>query len=131
MNMNFENKFVRWLNVCLSENIPENLEGFHFNFFRPAGVLGVTFGIDLIGSDTFDNDDPDWPCNEIWEPKQRCLFIPTSYTGAYWQDCLTKMKSLLGRCLETDSEAIRKLKSATGIGVGFVDGDIEILWIAT
>jgi hypothetical protein len=126
--MDFELEFINWLNASMIENIPKTVQGFHFNLFEPANEPNVNFGIDLIGSNSFNNDDPDWPCNEIWEPEQRYLLIPATYTGDDWYECLKRMKVLIGRCLETDSESIRKLKSVKGIGLGFVDGDIEILW---
>lgn len=126
--MDFEKHFESWLNESLAQEIPSSVNAFSFNLYEPAFVDNVKFGIELIGAEAFDEDDPDWACEEIWEPKTRGIDIPISYSGDTWEACLEKLKTLVTKHLGTDSPFIQVLKSKQGVGIGFVDGDLEIIW---
>jgi hypothetical protein len=39
------------------------------------------------------------------------------------------MKALVIKFLEGNSPSAKKLKSSQGIGLGFVDGDLEVVWM--
>ncbi len=84
--------------------------------------------IELIGAGMFDENDPDWPCDEVWEPVPRNLFIPVGYSGENWESCLQRLRALVLKEFDADSPAARMLQSSQGIGIGFVDGDLEIIW---
>ncbi|MFJ2995635.1 hypothetical protein [Pandoraea sp. NPDC087047] len=76
----------------------------------------------------FDLTDPDWACNEVWEPIDRALRIPIIFSGDAWEECLLAIRSLLRTLLEIDDDMTRVLKSREGVGIGFVDGDLHIAW---
>jgi len=124
----FEEIFKNWLEESLKSDIPENVEAFSFNLDESAPLDGYEFGIELIGAERFDADDEDWACDEIWEPTKRRIFIPVSYSGESWEECLHTMKELAIKFLQTDSPAAKKLKSKKGVGIGFVDGNLELIW---
>jgi len=126
MDMDFESDFATWLASSLSQCIPDSVIAFSFNLYEPAMVDGVKFGIELIGSGEFDANDPDWACDEIWEPEIRGVNIPITYSGEAWEECLQKLKALV--ILELDSPETEILKSRRGVGIGFVGGDLEIIW---
>lgn len=126
--MSFEQDFHDWLQLALQSDLPDGLEAFSFNLFEPASVDGVIFGVELIGAGEFDENDPDWACDEVWEPEQRQLYIPVEYSSADWEECLAKMKKLVEAVLQSAEGPVSRLKAAKEIGMGFVDGDIEILW---
>ncbi len=126
--MNFEEQFAAWLHESLAEDIPSDVEAFCFNLYEPAGQRDVKFGIELIGAGRFDETDPDWPCDEVWEPQRRGISIPRAYSGEDWEQCLGKLKALLERQLAGSLPGVAPLKRARGIGIGFVDGDVEIVW---
>lgn len=127
-NSDFDRAFRAWLDRALSEQIPADVEGFHFNLYEPAGEQGVKFGVEIIGAGTFSSEDPDWPCDEVWEPVERCLLIPLEYSGQEWEGCLEGMKGLASRYLASETPGSQRLKSVRGVGIGFVDGDTETLW---
>lgn len=126
--MDFEQTFASWLTSSLEEELPGSVKAFSFNLYEPALVDGVKFGIELIGAGEFNKDDPDWACDEVWEPETRGINIQVAYSGDQWEQCLQNLKALLIRTLDSDSPAVRKLKSSQGIAIGFVDGDLEIVW---
>ena len=46
-----------WLNEVLEKNIPTGIKAFNFNLYEGSED---TYDIELIGSDEFDEEDPDW-----------------------------------------------------------------------
>ncbi len=126
--MDFEQSFTSWLNKSLAQNVPDSVKAFCFNLYESAFVDEAKFGVELIGAGKFDRDDPDWPCYEVWEPETRGINIPISYSGDEWELCLQRIKTLVLKQLETETSTIRKLKSTRAVGIGFVDGDLEIIW---
>jgi hypothetical protein len=79
--MSFEDQFSRWIDDSLAADTPSSVKAFSFNLCEPAGIAGVKFGVELIGAGTFDEDDPDWACNDVWEPQVRGIPIPKNYSG--------------------------------------------------
>lgn len=124
----FEKKFGVWLTSSLDGDLPATIRAFAFNLFEPAGEDCVTFGIELVGTKVTPSESEDWGCEEVWEPTQRSLSIPTSFSGPEWENCLRRMKVLLLEFLDSANDAASKLKSKLAIGIGFVDGDIEVVW---
>ena len=127
IEMNFETEFKAWLSKSLGENVPNSVQAFSFNLFEPELTVGVKFGIELVGADRFDKEDEDWACEEVWNPVQRRLFIPIEYSGDSWEECLKKMKALLMVYLEGSSAGADQLKSVKGVGIGFVDGNLDLI----
>ena len=48
-----------------------------------------------------------------------------------WEACLERLKALVVRQLDTNTPSGQKLKSSDGIGIGFVDGDLQMVWRAS
>ena len=124
----FEDQFHQWLQESLANGAPVGVVAFAFNLFEPAFDPASKFGVELVGTEAFDPDDPDWCCEEIWEPATRGLHIPSSYSGETWEHCLAKISGVIQEVLAGDSTAAQTLRSVAGVGIGFVDGDTEILW---
>ncbi|QDT81246.1 hypothetical protein Mal35_47270 [Gimesia maris] len=128
--MRFQEQFETWLSNSLEEEIPAEVVAFHFNLYESTGQDDVIFGIDLIGAESFDPDDSDWACDEVWAPAERILYIPVSDSGKDWEECLERMSTLIQTYLDSDLPAANTLKSKSGIGIGFVDGDLKLIWQA-
>jgi hypothetical protein len=128
--LSFENEFKIWLLKGLREPIASEVEAFCFNLVEYAETSEYKFGIELIGASDFDEDSFDWACDEVWEPTTRSIVIPKNFSGSRWQECLTNTKTLVQNCLDTLQEA-SILKSKQGVGIGFVDGDLEVVWQPT
>ncbi|MFI4853005.1 MAG: hypothetical protein ACIAZJ_28155 [Gimesia chilikensis] len=126
--MDFNEDFNNWLTTALAEDIPDDVAAFHFNLYESAGDEEIRFGIDLVGAGCFDPEDDDWACDEVWTPEQRMLYIPLEASGTEWEACLSRIKSLIQNYLNREQGPAEKLKSGTAVGIGFVDGDIELAW---
>jgi hypothetical protein len=128
--MSFPQEFNEWLSCSLRAPVTDEVLAFSFNLFEPALVDGVTFSVELVGSEAFDPKNSDWACEEVWSAQPRNLHIPLSFSGSTWEDCLLKMKDLLLFVLEEQNEISKILKTRQAIALGFVDGDLEIVWSA-
>ena len=124
--MNFKNKFLAWINQSVSENISEEVKAFSFNLYEPAFEDGIKFGIEIVGTGSFDEKDEDWACDEVWEPKQRGLSIPVSFSGDNWEKCLNIMTEEVKNILNSNEPSSSILNSKP-ICIGFVDGDLTII----
>jgi hypothetical protein len=126
--MDFPSQFEEWLRQALTVHVPADVRAFSFNLFEPAGIEGVKFGVEIVGTGEFAPEDPDWACNEVWEPAHRRLNIPVSFSGKEWQQCLEAVEPLIQGALAKQDSVATALKSRAGVGFGFVDGDLDIIW---
>ena len=116
--------FSNWLNQVLEKNIPTGIKAFNFNLYEGTED---TYDIELIGSDEFDEEDPDWACTDFFTTGENLCFIKRTSEIQDWEEGQNYITLLIKRYLE---EGVYKhiLKSVDAIGIGFVDGDIEIIY---
>lgn len=126
--MSFPEQFEDWLLEAFASEVPEEVKAFSFNLYEPAFVDDVKFGMKVVGTSQFDLINPDWACEEVWEPNHRRLNIPVAFSGESWEQCLVAIQSIVQAFLAKDNRITDILKSRLGIGVGFVDGDLNIVW---
>lgn len=123
----FPDQIRAWLEAALADGIPSGVVAFAFNLYE-AGATDARYGVEFIGASKFDPDNTDWACAEVWEPAQgRSLAIPLSYCDGGWEDCLTQMRGLITSILSERTRLSDQLRAVRGIGLGFVDGDLELL----
>ena len=112
-----------WLDSVLSRNISEDVTAFGFNLYEDEGDQ---WSMELVGTSRFDAEDEDWCCDEItdfgtredpftWEQK------------AEWEEILAEIILYLRDYLKSGRYA-HVLKDRMGVGVGFVDGNVEIVY---
>jgi len=120
-------EFSKWLANHLANDLPKEVVAFNFNLYE--GVTGTLeqYHIELIGADTFDEEDSDWPCNEIFTTRDDLFIIERTEDISKWKKGLEVMTSLVSKYLQEGKYA-DKLKSVNAVGIGFVDGDIHILY---
>lgn len=121
--MQMKNKIFEWIDGALSGSVPEDVVAFCFNLYEDDENY---WSMELVGTGRFDPEDQDWACNEITDFNSReNLFRWQSVCE--WDEALEFMTELLNRYLK-DGKYADLLKSKSAVGVGFVDGDIEILY---
>lgn len=111
-----------WIDAVLNTDIPDNVVAFCFNLYEEGGGK---WSMELVGSARFDLEDEDWPCDEVTDFKSRENLYKWDMDCS-WEETLAYMVNELKEYLANGKHA-GLLKSRTGVGVGFVDGDIEIL----
>ncbi|MBQ3002171.1 MAG: hypothetical protein IJD82_00410 [Clostridia bacterium] len=112
-----------WIDNLLDTDIPDDVAAFCFNLYEDGD--GV-WSMELVGSGRFDTEDEDWPCDEITDFGSR--ENPYGWEmECSWEDALAYIVNALKEYLTYGKHA-ELLKSKNGIGVGFVDGNLEILY---
>jgi hypothetical protein len=116
--------FSNWLNHILEQEFPNGIKAFNFNLYEGGEN---TYDIQLIGSDEFDGDAPDWACTEYFTSGEDICYIKRTDEIEHWEQGLSYITKLVERYLQ-EGDYANILKNVTAIGIGFVDGDIEILY---
>ncbi|BFT72352.1 hypothetical protein [Paenibacillus sp. P36] len=118
--------FSNWLNQILEQDIPKDIKAFNFNLYEGSDD---TYDIQLIGSDEFDEDDSNWACTDYFTSEEDICYIKRTESIQHWDQGLNYITLLVERYLK-EGEYANILKSASAIGIGFVDGDMDILFRA-
>lgn len=117
-------KVAEWLDDVLEQPISEEIVGFCFNLYEDGNNR---WSMELVGTASFDEDDSDWACDEVTDFGTR----ENSFAwekDAQWNEVLDEVLGTIKEYLEKGIYA-EKLKSGVGVGAGFVDGDLEILYM--
>ena len=123
--MLYYQEFSEWLDQQLNKDLPEGVVAFNFNLYEGASDT-PEYHIELIGADYFDEDDDDWPGNEVFTTRDDLFIIKRTEDISRWKKGLKLMTSLVSKYLQ-DGKYADKLKGAEAVGIGFVDGDLHIL----
>lgn len=116
-------KVSKWLDSSLAQKIPDEVMAFCFNLYDDGNGR---WSMELIGAGSFDLDDSDWPCEEVTDFRTREIpFVWNS--SSKWDNVLKEMTGVLKEYLQRGKYA-HLLKSKSGVGIGFVDGNIEVLF---
>ena len=118
------NKVSEWIDGVLSAAVPDEVAAFCFNLYENDDEC---WSMALIGAGRFDPDDQDWACDEVTDFNSRETLF-TWHAECEWDEALRMMTDVLKKYLNEGKYA-ELLKSKNGVGVGFVDGDIEILYM--
>lgn len=113
----------KWLNTILSGAIPDDVAAFNFNLSEESGC---TWSMELVGTERFDAEDEDWACDEITDFGSRDNPLRW-HKKAAWNQVLNDAVSAVKEYLDKGKYA-SVFKSRKGVGIGFVDGDLEIVW---
>lgn len=113
-----------WLDNILEQSIPTEVVALNFNLYEDDGN---SWSIELVGTESFDLEDGNWGCDEIFDFGTRENPLAWEEEKA-WNEILDEMIQILKRYLQQGKYA-GILKKYQGVGIGFVDGDIEILFV--
>lgn len=129
----FLNQLSKWIDNSLSEEIPEMVVAYAFNLFELPSFSDQQpkFGVELIGVSEFSKTDSDWACEEVFQATPRSLPRTSTISNSSWQECLDEVVRNLEQYLSGSSIGATKLKQVQGVGVGFVDGEMHIIEIAS
>jgi hypothetical protein len=116
--------FETWIDGTLTAGAPSAVVAFNFNIYEDADA----FSVELIGTSSFDEEDSDWACDDIWNAAVQRFRIPFQVVGSEWRTALAKVEEWLIGYLASGSQGAVRLKESEAVAVGFVDGDLELLW---
>ena len=119
-NIREESSFYNWLEDALKK-LPGNVEAINFNLYDDGDNK---WSVELVGSSTFDENNSDWACNEVYTTREN-PYVLTKKSD--WKAIENLFTTFLLNYLERGKYA-HILKECRGIGIGFVDGDLSILY---
>ena len=125
MEENMYNEFEAWLDAALEAELPDDIAAFNFNLYEDGDNL---WSIELIGASRFDPEDPDWACDEVTDFNSRDPLF-TWQAECEWDEALDTMVDILKKYLN-EGKYSDLMKSKNAVGIGFADGDIEIIYIS-
>ena len=118
----FYSMLETFIDCALEEAIPSEVKAVCFNLYEDEGSK---WSMEIIGTSSFDKDDPDWACDEVSDFGTRNVpFYWTEETD--WESVLSEITKHLEIYLSNGACA-DKLKSLEGVAVGFTDGNLNIL----
>jgi hypothetical protein len=117
------NAFADWLDGVLKTADLTDVIAFNFNLYE--GVEN-TYHVELIGSNKYDSNDSDWACEEVFTTRDN-LYISDEVAGKPWGEALEFFKAKVCEYLKNGRNS-DKLLASEAVGIGFVNGDLEILY---
>ena len=124
-----EARFFAWADAILSKPIPEGTEAFHFNLYEGENSVGVQ----LWGTEAFEpGDNPEtgyWPADPTFSSGEDLFRIPFSVAGDAWPEWLRTATDFVKSYIEGGRYS-GVMRSRKGVSIGFVDGDMYVVWQA-
>ena len=114
--------FHDWLDGILHNELSEEIKAVCFNLYED----GDKWSIEFVGAGSFDENDPDWACDEVLALRDTPF---TLERAVKWNEFLEEAEQLIEDYLQNEAYA-NKLKRYKAVAVGFVDGDLSILYRA-
>lgn len=106
---------AKWiLSIEAEQSIPSDIVALNFGLYEP-------FGIELIGSRHYDENDDDWACNEDYVPNTRGISLNIS-DDTEWQTVLDNTSKIIKDLMNKNPTL--KLWQVDHITIGFSDGDL-------
>lgn len=113
--------FFEWLDAILKNELSGDIKAINFNLYEDAGNK---WSIELVGTASFDKDDDDWACDEVFTTRDDPFVVKSKND---WESMEEFFIGLVNEYLSAGKYA-DKLKEYQAIGIGFVDGDLHILY---
>jgi hypothetical protein len=120
---NKENICNDWIDSILEKNDFSNIRSINFNLYEGKG----TFHLQIIGSKSTPEENEEWYCDNDFTTGENVLIIKHKITGEKWEEGLTYFTNVVNEYIEKGkfNSILKKMKV---VGIGFVDGDNEIIY---
>ncbi len=116
--------FETWLDQVMPTDQSEDIVAYNFNLYEHEDE----FAVQLIGARWFDAEEEDWACDEIFSSGENLFCMSHNQVGSQWQQGLKVAIDLVSEYLDSGRYS-STLKDSLGVGVGFVGGNIELVYL--
>jgi hypothetical protein len=116
------NGFAAWLDAAMNRKLPPELQAFSFNLYEAQG----TWDMEITGAAAFDPANADWACDPLFSYPE-LFYMPRDIVGTEWEHALAVGIELVTIYLRGGKHR-EVLQSSLAIAIGFVDGDLTIVW---
>ncbi|SFD12683.1 hypothetical protein [Ruminococcus albus] len=123
--------FAEWLDSLLDNNeMPEDAIAFNFNLYDEA-MEGLVYGIQLAACDRFDPEDEtgDWACFMVWDSDEDIFRIDFTEDEEKGFEFVQGVFAAFVKKYLNEGKHSDILLASRGVGIGHVDGDIEIIYV--
>ena len=122
LKSNKNNKdFFEWLDLLLKNELSSEIKAIIFNLYEDTDNK---WSIELVGTFSFNKDNDDWACDEVFATRDNPFMIERE---SDWKSMEEFFVGLVNEYLSFGKYA-GKIKEYQAIGIGFVDGDLHILY---
>ena len=120
------NNLKIWLEGFSKEPIANKIKAICFNLYDDGNG---NWSLEMVGTASFEQDDPDWACDEVTDFGTRNS--PFSWNeNCDWKSVLEEVSRYISKYMETGILDFVKNR-VEAIAVGFVDGDINMIYKKT
>jgi len=116
--------FAQWIDATLAVKLPDGIAAFHFNLYDCPD----THDVEIVGCPLYDPSDSDWACDDIFMSRKPRFELPHDIVGQHWERGLQAASQMLKTYLETNAPGSQRMRESQAVSVGFVDGDLHLLW---
>lgn len=119
-------EFVNWLDNILENNdMPDETVSFCFNLYEES-VEDCVYAVQLVACEVFDENNPDWACEECWSSEEDIFCVELSDEAEKdWKAAQKLITNWVEEYLGNGKHA--DILNSKPVGIGFVDGDVEII----
>lgn len=115
--------FSDWVSDVLID-IPDETLAFVFNIYEEDDA----YLVDITGTASFNSEDESWTENINWDSGEELFIIPKEKFEGDWEEIHDSIAEALETLIELDGELADTLCDSDAVAVGFIDGDLEIIW---
>ena len=115
--------FSDWVSDVLID-IPDETLAFVFNIYEEDDA----YLVDITGTASFNAEDESWTENINWDSGDELFIIRTEKFEGDWEEIHDSIAEALEALIELDGELADTLCDSDAVAVGFIDGDLEIIW---
>ena len=112
-----------WIDSILEKFIFQGIQSINFNIYEGENTLHLQ----IIGSESTPEQDEEWYCDNHFTTGENVFIIDRKITGGKWEEGLQYFINVVNEYLENGKNR-DILKNMKAVGIGFVDGDNEILY---
>lgn len=117
-------QFCAWADAVLAAKPPYGIAAFNFNIYEGS----ESHHVEIVGYPTYDPSDSDWACDDIFGSGKPRFELRHGIVGQGWEQALEVAKQFLQTYLATGSGWARRAQESLAVSIGFVDGDLHLVW---
>ena len=116
-----DNKFENWLDDILKGELPNDIKAINFNLYKDTHNK---WSIELVGASSYDENDEDWACDEVFATRKNPFVL---IKESNWENIEKIYTNMVNEYLNNGKYA-SKLKQYEAVAIGFVDGDLNVIY---
>lgn len=115
--------FSDWVSDVLVD-IPDETVAYVFNIYEENDA----YLVDITGTSIFDASCEDWTDDINWDSGNEMFIIPKENFEGDWEEIHDAIAEALEALMDAEGELADALCDSDAVAVGFIDGELEIIW---